>query len=50
MKYARLAEDLVFRGENGQYEALHDAFAVLKAQAYRILGYGITFFRLGYVV
>ena len=30
MKYAQLAEDLVFRGENGQYEALHDAFAVLK--------------------
>jgi hypothetical protein len=27
-----------------------DAFAVLIAQAYRILGYGITFFRLGYVV
>ena len=30
MKYAQLAEDLVFRVENGQYEALHDAFAVLK--------------------
>ena len=29
MKYAKLAEQLVFRGEQGQYEALHDAFDIL---------------------
>ena len=29
MKYAKLAEQLVFRGEQGQYDALHDAFDIL---------------------
>ena len=29
-KYRDLAEQLVFRGENGEYEVLYDAFALVK--------------------